>query len=51
MAPLEKVSLFSQLPPEQLAALQRTVQERQFTAGEPIFREGDAGAWLNWRRG
>jgi signal transduction histidine kinase len=43
MAPLEKVSLFSQLPPEQLAALQRTVQERHFTAGEPIFREGDAG--------
>ncbi len=46
MIPLESSRIFSQLPPEQLAAIKRSMQERSYTSGQPIFQEGDAGDGL-----
>ncbi len=43
MIPLESSRIFSQLPPPQLAAIKQAMEERAFTAGQPIFQEGDAG--------
>jgi signal transduction histidine kinase len=40
MAGLESIALFRNLPPEELQALRRITQERQFAAGSEIFREG-----------
>jgi signal transduction histidine kinase len=43
MAALEKTKLFSGLLAAELQALERTVQERAFPAGQVIFTEGDIG--------
>ena len=43
MVKLEASKLFCQLPPQELAALQRIVSEQQFGAGTEIFKEGDQG--------
>lgn len=43
MVCLESITLFRNLPPEELQALRSITQERQFAAGSEIFREGDRG--------
>jgi len=43
MAALESAELFRNLTREELAALRRVTVERQFSAGQEIFREGDGG--------
>lgn len=40
---LAGVPLFSGLPPEQLAELERSLQKRRARAGETVFRKNDAG--------
>jgi CRP-like cAMP-binding protein len=56
---LSRVHLFRNLPEEHLAALAGASERMIFRAGEIIFRQGDAAAWLyvveegtveqNWR--
>jgi signal transduction histidine kinase len=43
MAELESVALFQGLNPGEWQDLRRIAQERQFAAGQEIFREGDPG--------
>jgi signal transduction histidine kinase len=43
MAELESVALFQGLSPVEWQGLRRIAQERQFAAGQEIFREGDPG--------
>jgi CRP-like cAMP-binding protein len=43
MAELESVELFQGLNPGKWQNLRRIAQERQFAAGQEIFREGDPG--------
>ena len=43
MVQLEAIALFRNLPPAEWPALRHITQERQFTAGAEIFREGDPG--------
>ncbi len=43
---LENSKLFSRLPESELNSLRGIVQERKFTAGQEIFKEGDAGDGL-----
>ena len=43
MVALESVNLFRSLVPDELRALRAITQERRFTAGSEIFREGDPG--------
>jgi signal transduction histidine kinase len=43
MAELESVALFQGLDPGEWQGLRRIAQERQFAAGQEIFREGDPG--------
>ncbi|HTG42900.1 MAG TPA: ATP-binding protein [Verrucomicrobiae bacterium] len=43
MAGLERSKLFSSLNDEEIGALGASCQERRFSAGEQIFREGDSG--------
>jgi signal transduction histidine kinase len=43
MVALESAELFRNLRPEELRALRQVTQERQFDAGQEIFREGDRG--------
>lgn len=43
MVALESVNLFRSLAPDELRALRAITQERRFTAGSEIFREGDPG--------
>jgi signal transduction histidine kinase len=46
MAELENSKLFSQLNPEELAALRRGARQRKFGSGQEIFKEGDPGDGL-----
>lgn len=46
MVALESAELFRNLKPEELMALRQVAAERQFAAGEEIFREGDRGDGL-----
>ncbi len=41
MVALESVSFFNSLAPEELQHLRAVAQERRFTAGSEVFREGD----------
>jgi len=43
MVTLESSKLFSQLPQAELRAISQVTTERQFSAGEAIFQEGEAG--------
>lgn len=43
MLGLESIALFRELNPQELQALQFIAQERQFTGGSTIFKEGDPG--------
>jgi len=43
VAHIESCNLFSELAPEELANLRRTVAERRFVAGGEVFKEGDPG--------
>src|SRR5215472_10474883 len=43
MAELESVELFQGLNPGEWQGLRRITQEREFTAGQQIFHEGDRG--------
>lgn len=46
MVELESAELFCNLRPEELMALRRVIVERQYAAGQDIFREGDHGDGL-----
>ncbi len=46
MVTLEASKLFSQLSPPELSALRRVAQERTFSAGQEVFKEGDDGDGL-----
>ena len=46
MVSLASAELFRLLKPEELAPVSRAVQERLFTTGQEIFREGDPGDGL-----
>lgn len=46
MAALENAELFRRLNPTELASVHAAAQERTFTAGQDIFREGDPGDGL-----
>jgi signal transduction histidine kinase len=43
MVLLETNEIFGQLPAEQREAIKQACQERSYTSGQAIFREGDAG--------
>jgi signal transduction histidine kinase len=43
MIPLESSRIFSQLSTNELEAIKERMQERSYTAGQPIFQEGDSG--------
>jgi signal transduction histidine kinase len=43
VAKLETSKVFAQLGPDELKGLRQIAQERTFTAGQEIFKEGDAG--------
>jgi len=43
MVLLESSLLFKQLPPEQMETVRNASEERHYTTGQAIFREGDAG--------
>src|SRR5262245_57933281 len=46
MADLENAELFRLLKPAELAPVKAVTQERKFSAGQEIFREGDPGDGL-----
>ena len=46
MIALESAELFRLLKPEELASISNAAQERTFTVGQEIFREGDPGDGL-----
>src|SRR5690348_3960015 len=46
MVTLEASRLFRQLKSADMAALRKAAQERTFSAGQEIFKEGDAGNGL-----
>ena len=46
MFEFEAVALFSGLSPKEVADLREIAQERRFSGGAPIFREGDPGDGL-----
>ena len=43
MVTLDASPLFRGLKPDELAALKKAAQERSYSAGEEIFKEGDSG--------
>ena len=40
---LESTKLFCNLPPDELKSLREITQERSFSAGQDVFKEGDSG--------
>jgi signal transduction histidine kinase len=43
MVPLESVEIFKNLPPAEMASLQRAAMRKPLTPGQEIFKEGDKG--------
>src|SRR6266850_7744152 len=43
MMTLESTKLFCNLTPDELKNLRQVAQERRFSAGQDIFKEGDSG--------
>src|ERR1700722_8219442 len=43
MVTLDACSLFSRLQPQELKALQQAAQEKRFSNGQDVFKEGDTG--------
>jgi signal transduction histidine kinase len=43
MVSLDGCSLFSQLKPKELKALRQVAQEKKFSGGQEVFKEGDTG--------
>lgn len=43
MVPFEANVVFHQLPPAEMAKIKESTEERAFTSGQVIFKEGDAG--------
>jgi signal transduction histidine kinase len=43
MVTLDRCTLFSRLQPQELKALQEAAQEKQFSNGQEVFKEGDTG--------
>ena len=48
MVVLASTKLFRDLKPEELAALRQVAQEKTYSSGQDIFREGDPGDAMTW---